>query len=513
MVTRSTFRLVIALLYLGAVFFGAWHVYKRMQIFEGEIFIANAQRESVVVRPSASFSLAPVERNMPAEVIHFDNPTACRRWFDSREQYDAAHLPFSLRLDDVTVLEEHPPENRIEVTHPEGKETHAVHEGDLLNLDGATAKVTSVQPWAGLIRNASGVPMACFSIRRPGERWTEYLFINSDLWLYLEPSIAVRLRWFTSKEMAETRFPSELAEVASARWGVTEGRVVHWFESLIPGAGITLRDGTEVTLLKYEEEHPAAQGPRPAILVGVKRDEEEDRPPTADWTVANEARTQEAGQKKALIRFDCPTRCDTVIYLNAWRDNAPIVAAFQKGALCGKKLLEEGRTWQPADAFPYELRLDQAISQAVPVEVEGGRWPAEAGETIWGAVLEMPSRQVRLREGEVVRIGDARLRYHRRPVPPAVTYTLTAAFAHASLSACGDAQAGGPRTFDLAPGASQRCGDWVFSQKAGNPNAGNSAALHATRTLGGPAKYIGLSLFAAGSFVLVILRFHKPRAQ
>lgn len=143
--------------------------------------------------------------------------------------------------------------------------------------------------------------------------------------------------------------------------------------------------------------------------------------------------------------------------------------------------------------FPFAIRLDQAMANALPV--------SDSGAPVWEVVLGGADNRITLREGESKRVDDTTLQYRRAPTPPLVRYAFE------TIRKGEEAN----EEFTLAPGENHRVGDWVFQQAADSPFAGEVAMLEARRTIGGPAAIAGLAMFVIGAFGLVLARFARPR--
>ena len=262
--------MLMAFIYLGLIFAGAGYIYQRIQRFEGILIVNRGKAESIVVRPSeGGFSFTPMQRKLPPDVIPFDQPQTARS-LDAREHFDIAKLPFRIRLDDVETLDNPPPKNILEITEGGTKHTHELTPGMTLELTGQSVALREISPWAGLIRNPSGRPMAAISMRREETPWTEAIFLESGAWRHIEPDIALRLRWFHKETDARQALSDTPPGIDEAQWGISGDGRMHWFRSFAPGTGLTLDDGTEFTLIAYDETHPA-------IYVERRKHDEVDR--------------------------------------------------------------------------------------------------------------------------------------------------------------------------------------------------------------------------------------------
>lgn len=485
-------RLLLALLYLGAIFVIGGLMYQRFAAFSGFLPVAKGRTERTVVRPSEKGVLfIGMQRNMPLDVISFDHPEVARRLLDDKRAYDAFPLPFRLRLKDIEVLEERAPRDLLRVTRPGGRKEIAVRAGERVRVGGRDWPVT-IRPWAGLLRHASGHPMACVSLRQREGAWLERLSVGTDAWLCVEAGVALRLRWHATEAAAREAHEKGLEGPETGnRWGVRDGRAVLWSNSFTPGTGFTLSDGAQVALKESITEPPRI------TAVFARGDKIEELVADAN------ARTPEA-----RLLYESPAAFELAVVLDGWREGKVLVSAYNKGARCGAACLDENAN-QPGPplkgdqggcstvaefpGFPSAIRLEQAMANALPV--------SDSGAPVWEVVLENGGDRITLREGESKRVDDVTLQYRRAPTPPLVRYTFETIRKGEQAN----------EEFNLAPGESHRVGDWVFQQAADSPFAGEVAVLEAHRTMGGPVAMAGMAMFVIGAFGLVLARFWRPR--
>lgn len=465
-------RLLFALFYVGAIFAVGGYLYQRLAAFSGEMPIALGHTEKTVVRPSRPGQVfVGMQRNMPLEVLAFDNPQVARRLLDEDVAYDAMTLPFRLRLEKAEVLREFLPRDMLRVRTPEGSQEIPLLNGGTITLDGKEFAVT-VRRWKGLVRHPKGQAMAAFSLRRPGEAWTEYLFVDADNWLHVAPDIGLRFRWHMREEEARHAAAAPPLGLLQGRWGVVEGSIVHWSTSFAPGTGHVLRDGTEATLNGFQEQPPR-------INVEFRREGQKE-----ECALDANARDPEG-----RLRFEWPAAWGRLIVADAWREGLALVSVYESGERRFAVELKDRATWQP-DGFPYEIRLDQVMGGALPVTDEE--------EPVFEAILRASDEELALRQGEGVPRESATLQYRRVPAPPEVRYTLRAI----------PLGGGDEKTFTLGPGEHERVGDWLFSAREDRASP-DLAVLRAERTLGSPVKLLGVALFVIGAFGLVIARFGR----
>lgn len=474
--SRGIVRLCLALAYLGGLFLALGYVYQYVQYFEGELCVGKDHAENVAACPAGHGGIRPMERDLPLELIPFKDANAARRHFDRDAAYDIAHLPFSLRLDDVVVLEQRPPREVLEVQRGKEKTEYPAKAGTALELDGESATVSELRHWAGLIRNAKGRPIISLSLRPPNEAWAPHLFLETGQWRFMREEVAVRFMWFDNEPSAREQLPVTLPGLESARWGVREGEKTHWVSSFAPETSITISDGTEVTLLRMDMAH---EGGKPAILLRAKDKDAEE----TGWVNAN------GESRDGTIVFEYPTGCKTVVFVNAWRDGAALVSLFDSGKPAGQRLLQESEVWAGDTAFPYELRLDQVMAGGLPV--------GESDTPIWEAVIKTREGDLAVREGESLACKGSRVTFRRIPAPPRVRYQFSVLPGEGSKE----------WTASLSPGGTFRAGEWRFSQIGDNTAAASMAVLRVKRTLGGTGRLLGALMIAVGSLGWVWTRY------
>ena len=422
-----------------------------MDSFSGEICVPLNREERMVVRLAADTPLPawlakrPDLRSVSAEEIPFQEPATARGLPGDTQRYDAMTLPYSIRLKRVSVLLGFEPSDALTITAPESNRTVDIAANGQVDINGEACRVEVIRKWSGLLRHPSGEALAMISIRRDAETWTDDIVLAKDMWRRIELGIGVRLSWSSSEAAAREALAKGLPGIESARWGAVDGAAVNWFESFTPGTGADLSGGGSVTLRQLDEHRDG----QPAIEVEIAKPGDT----KTIWVPANEANAN------APIRFEYFARMETVIFLNAFGEGQVVAGAFYRQQACGTAVLAAGETWMPKPA-PYEVRLDQALENAVVVT------PKES--TLYEAVLRTPSRTLRLRQGEAVREGDSLVEFTRKAPPPRVCFDLA--------TVKGDSKQ--ERAFSLGPDATVRVGDWRFSQAAGSDPL-RAAVLHA----------------------------------
>lgn len=470
----------LAAIALGAVMEGlGW-----LDTFSGELCVGTGREECVAVRLPGSgrvplgLGRTPVMRDLAVEAIPFKAPEISANNLDDSQKYDAIKLPFSIRLNRAVALGGGESHDELHIGEPGGDRSVEIAQGETVDLDGVPYKVDAIRPWAGLMRESGGTPMALIALRKGGEPWTEGIFLMSESWRRVEPSIGLRFRWAGSEEAANEALDAGLPGVESARWGIADGSSMNWFETFEPNAGATLANGTVVHLLRMDEQHAGPSGPAPAIEVQWN---EAGRVRT-EWIAANTAGSE------APVRFEYPARLDTVMLINVISEQRALVAIYEHGKLLGREPVMAGSAWRPEGAT-FEIRFDQAMERAVPVPI--------AETHLCEAVLAAPAGTLRIREGESVRQGDLLLQFVRHARLPDVKYEL------AAVNGGGKRE----RVFTLGPGDTVRHGDCRFSLAPPCAEPLRMAALHVEYA---PARVWPRLLLACALALLIWVAMH-PR--
>lgn len=456
-------RLLLSCTYLGVMFVAAGTVYHYLQHFSGSVFLLPGASESLAFRPTdGRFRLGVAQRGVASELLLFDNPGSVQA-LRADQNYDGTILPFALRLEKVELLEEKPARHIIQIDGPDEKRQETVAEGTRVSVGDDSIEVESIGPWEGLVRIPQGEPMAALELTEaPGS----LKFLESGRSYILQPDLAVRFSWFGSEEEARASLPAQLDDTAGARWGIRDRGSIQWFENFVPGTGLVLQDGAQVTLTQVNR----AQG---YITVQIIR---------GPGTETVRVKANEAAPEDHYL-YDDPAGTGRVIYLHAWRDDRAIARILQRGGPPEDMELGIGT----GDA-PVVLR--QVMAQAVAVP--GGK--------IRAAQVRLGEHRLALREGLLETVGDYRLLYREEPLPPAARYHLEAL----------DANGMPMEKFTLESGQAKRIGAWVIALSPENPFAPRGVALTVDRRPGGFGQLLGLTLFILGSFGLVLARF-APR--
>ncbi len=474
------FRLFLSLVYLGLLFSVAGYLYRQVLYFEGDLFLDTNTLAQWVVRPAGgSGALFSAQRNMPAGVIlpAFENRIAARYGRDT--SVDVVALGLGIRLTSVKLLEEYPPREELTIEGPGGTRTESVQPGKDITLDSVKVRMLDVRPWAGLVRSSQGGPMACLTMRGGADTTPAPLFLRADHWQNAASSTLFCLRWFSDQPSAEKAL-SERLEDSGARWGTTEGKRTQAFSSFAPGTGVTLQDGTEVTLV---ERRPAENGHSSALVVDTRRDGS-----SRQWTI--EANRRVDG---IPLFYSCPSEAQEAIVLHAWQDGEALVASYRQGALTSKQMHKEGGSFA-VSTQTISIRLDQVMSKAAAAKPEP--------DGAWQLMIDAGQGETGLRQGMAVSLGDYRLTYHRLLPPPRLQYTL--AVRGREIESAG-------REVIMESGRGKRIGGWRITAPVEPANATQGLVMHTERSLGGPASLLGAFLFITGSVGWVLCYYFAPR--
>lgn len=467
------------MLYLGVLLFGGGYVLQWAQSFEGLLVVEKERTEQWAVHPSdEGGSLFSAHRNMPLDVIGFDNKQAARRVLNSKQQYDAAMLPFRLKLEDIKVLKQQPDKETLEVIRA-GKTTSAkVKPGQSLTLPEGQVTIIGIEPWRGLIRDGSGAPMATVCLKSGKDKWSPTVFVDAASVARPVPGLAVSLHWFPEENAARAPVAANELQTTSTRWGIHDTGRTHWFNALTPGTGTTTSDGTQYVLSEVNTSKDASQPPVAAIVLDKTSNGK-----TSQLRIT--ANTNKPDDEAVLESFN-----DTVILrLHAWRDGSVVPHLFIHGRQQETELLNEGDVLKIRGTDkPLQLRLEQVIHHALPVMNEDVRM----------LVVQTPVGELHIREGQTAHLKESHLRFRRLPQPPTVQYTLKTIPPEKEKEG---------QEFVLAPGASKRIGQWRFTNNVEHPDNETIAVLHVKRLPGTPTQYFGLTLFLIGALGLTVFRF------
>lgn len=312
-------------------------------------------------------------------------------------------LPFTIRIDGLARYGEGGVPDRLKITTAGREATVSLIPGDEISIGGVGARIQAVHTWSGLLRHVSGDPLAMVSIRDVAGQWAEDIFLSNSTPRTFETGLTLLFVWHGAEADARAAMTQRLTGIRTARWGIIDDGRAHWTGSFLPGAGFTLSDGSQVTLLEVEESNETGSPERIRVRVVEASGAEE------FWVSAD------AGSEGPVILDTSRDKGQTFV-LRSWREGEALVGVYDRGRLEQVHELTAGQTSAP-ESMPFGMRLEQVLANAVPVE--------EANSPLMEAVLALPERRIRVRQGETVRVGDSTLGYVRLEDPVHQTWKLT----------------------------------------------------------------------------------------
>jgi hypothetical protein len=419
--------------------------------FSGQVCIAVGHSESTAVREgtgatgTAKLGGRDLALGVGPDDVVFQNAATASRFLDPTRRYDFTALPFALTLKNINIVKDVEPLHDLK-TKIEGKENvRTLSAGDNIVIDNAPFEVVGFQKWSGLLQTSPGKPMAAVSLRKKDGAW-EIVFLDNDKWHIDGKTFGIHFAFCDSEADAQKGLPG----IESARWATVDRTSLNWFETFDAGTGAKLADGTEITLQQVDEQHDVDGEKTAAIEVVI---DEGGRIRRA-WIPANRDDTGE------LVRFEYPAKLPFVLVLNAWTDGAALAAAYKDGTEAANKPLAAGDVLA-APGYPCEVRLDQVLREAAPVQ--------QKDSPLYAAVLKGKQGEVRLRQGEAVHAGDAMVEYVRTANPPEVVYQLSV-----------EKPGGKTGQFALKHDRPVTIGQWRIEQDGGSPDPLRIAVLRAT---------------------------------
>ncbi len=390
---KITLKLLMALLYVGGLLLVGGLLTRRLQSFDGVIVIEEGRAERWAVRPAEKGRLfASTHRNLPAEVIGFDNPNAARRVLNPDALYDALPLSFPLQVVDAEVVAQYPDDNSLEAAFGGKTVQIAAMPGTTLDVPEGRIVLGETSPWIGLVRDGRGAPGAVVSLQRGEAPWATGIYPNATAPVRSLPGAAVLFRWFSSESAAREALLAAVPAWKSGRWAVRDQGRMHWFDSVVPGSGVVTQAGVEYTLLEA-----VVTGETPHIRVGRKEGHK--------TQVLRIAANAAASEDEALFEW---YGGDVVAALHAWRDGAAAARVWRRDKADDVVLLEEGgglETTLP-DGAALRLRLDQVMGAGLPA--------TGPDASIMALHLDTPLGEMRLRQGQSLQLKETRLRVRLR---------------------------------------------------------------------------------------------------
>lgn len=439
-------------------------------VFAGEVHLAEGDFERFAVRqtaPGVESRGADYAGVSPAE-LQFYFPDTAETWIDPRALYDVGQFPFALRLDEATVHHVLTL-NTIVCEGPDGTRSSTVEKGQTVMFDGRTFTVMDIGPWTGIIDDPGGEPLAVVSVELPDGRRADDLVLSSGELALLTPSSGIIWYW------------QESHREGVARWGVKDGALMNWIDTLASGSGVSLSDGRTATLLHFAPKQDIDGVALPAILVQINEENRTRR----FWVPANRMTTD------GLVRFEYSGNLRPCLVLESERaGQAEAGGRDAEGNAIEPRQLLTGETWTVGEVH---VRLEQVLPAALPALREQSN--------VFQVLLEdSDGRRLRLRQGVASTIGDFRLTFSRR-TDASVSYTV------AVLDTFGRRVT----SLRIGPAIPAQHGEWLFTQGAFDPMNPEIAVINAMRQPAPPKLWPGRVMAALGSILLFALWLRRAR--
>ncbi|HOF39993.1 MAG TPA: hypothetical protein PLD73_07960, partial [Candidatus Hydrogenedentes bacterium] len=412
------------LLLVGAAFFLSIHSGETgSPQFFGEMWLPLDAASRLVLRPVSPGTENPEPR--PLDIVPLAGqevmtlfPEAPPRLTNLQQAYETAQLPFSVTLKAVEFETGQVIPAHLKLSDSDGERMLPFQSGESVDLSGQTFVMREIRPWGGILSEppeSGGTPLAVLALREQGGPWSEDIVVQHGDWLQLTPELAFHFLWVSSEDAALEVFASRAPGLASARWGIQENGVMHWFDSFLIGSGLELDDGTVVTLAQTRGATPGESREDASICVRVERNGT-----THDvWVAANH--TSEDG----LVRFSYPALSPYVLLGCAWEDGAMRFGLYHNGEAVDSGALKLGDI-ATLGSTTYELRLDQVLESAVYLRREDS--------PLQEAVLEGEGRILRFRQGETVLLPGCTVDFQPRSQELTPVYTVEIARDHETES-------------------------------------------------------------------------------
>ncbi|MFA7692415.1 MAG: hypothetical protein GX117_08645 [Candidatus Hydrogenedentes bacterium] len=482
---RLPLKLVVYLCYQTAVLAVFAFVLYQLRSFDGVIVVEKGRGERRAVQPvqNENSSFAFLNKALPAELLHFDNPKAVFTVLDRQKAYQTTELPFILSLKESRILEEGSFKNELTVEASNERSTYRVEAGDTLNTPEGMLSVGGIEPWSGLVKTAHGTPMAVLTLNDSDAASYAPLFLSPETDLRPEPGLLLRLYLVSNEAEARAAVPKEPPPAPHFRWAVHEDTRSHWFDTVTPGTGLTTGNGTEYTLLAAEDTE---EGREPRIHIEKRSGDRRD-------LIVVDANSFSPDGDLEFQYFN-----DTsLVLLYAWHDGAVWAATWVNGEKLGEAQVFEGGTiaLAPGDSPPRFLKLEQMLLTALPLQA--------SPQGPQALVLNTSSGTVRLRQGSNTTLGTTRFFFHRIEEAPKLQYTLRASFGKRREA----------QEFSVEPGSHARVDSWLIIHDQPKSGGAAIAALGVRRIVFSLRDYLTAFILYVAMTVILILRFGVLRKK
>jgi hypothetical protein len=281
-----------------------------------------------------------------------------------------------------------------------------------------------------------------------GDLPLDSVFVPDGAWLRLDARTALHFQWVSSVEAAEEAESLGLVRNDAARWGVLQEGKSEWLSTFQPGSGLIMTDGTSITLIQRDDNHPGPLGPTSAIEVEVQRDEIVER----HWLGVNEELPEYP------IRYENLTMMPRILHAVAWEPGRISVSVVEQGVRKASSKIEKGQTWTVPQG-DLKLRLDEVLPAATAIDPESS--------SFFEVVLQDAERQIRVAEHMEVQLDTVALRLKPEIEPATVEFTL--AIYQPDLDE--------PKTIRLGPSDAVVVANWELRQHPTRLTSRDSAVL------------------------------------
>jgi hypothetical protein len=448
----------------GLLFILCAYFMGRIYAFQGQIRIPTGGSESVAVcAPGASGWSPGLLQGVPVSAIPFEHPPS-PTLLAPDTLLDAVQLPFRLRLEGVRVEETAPARHAVQVEQEGTVSRRAVAVEETVTIGGASFVVGALRPWAGLVASGQGTALALLALQEDDLAWRENLVLGAGRLEGVTPEVAVRVMWPDGK--TEAALPEVLDISEGARWGIEDAGRVQWIQSLAPGGGATLADGTEVELRAVlPDEHGV-----PMLRVDRKHEDK-----VEGFLVPANVSGFIRG-----VRLECPAARPLVVFVRVRDEQHVEVTTYESLRRQDVRELGPGETMLLGYQAQVRFRVDKLLANASVVETP------QAG--IWELVLEGAHAVVRVREEEVVTVAGARVQYVREVSPPRVSAQLR-------VQGTGG---GDMREVTVAEQGELEIGGWRISIAEANAAPEQELVFDVRRVRGGLTWWLGGLFLGAG---------------
>lgn len=272
--------------------------------------------------------------------------------------------------------------------------------GERINLGNMEFRIETVRPWVGILPDPGGEALISISMALEEGVWTENLIFGRNGVLSID-EYHFRLGLLDGKTV-EDFIEAKTDRKSRGRWGVGEGDRIYWFDSLIPGSGLELDDGTVYTLLEFREKHESRDGLVPEIAVRVEK----------EGSSSNRIVTTESEDDAVKLEYESGHQ----VWFVVSSDGEIEAVVFYADDRSERESLRIGDSWRLGQTS-MNIRIEQYESSGVAVNLD--QTPFQE------VVLVSDVARVRVRQGEAVRVGDALLRYQRVSGSTALEYEVS----------------------------------------------------------------------------------------